>query len=55
MKMFQTRMAESRTLTDTSAADGTAIGDYHANFEISLIVGACVFPSYTFDIKEQLL
>ena len=48
MKMFQTRMDESRRLTDNSAR-----GDYHANFEISLIAGACVFPWYTSDIKGQ--
>ena len=65
MKMFQTRMAEARkptiSLTDNSAAAAAAAraratsrGDYHATFEISLIVGACVIPWYTSDIKGQL-
>ena len=65
--MFQTRMAEARkptiSLTDNSAAAAAAAaararvtsrGDYHATFEMSLIVGSCVIPWYTSDMKGQL-
>ena len=51
--MFQTRMAEARQTTG-AAARGTTRGDYHADYEISLIVVACVFPWYKSSTKGQL-
>ena len=55
MKLFQTRMAEARQPTGAAArrtgARGTTRGDYHANHEIALIVGACVFPWFKSSTK----